>query len=92
MTGSHHPTNTPSARTAGEASGKHRGLRQPADDQQAEDAVDNVGQKDSSATLEDHLRDCRGKGVRGGYDDSIDHDADEGRISNEEVARSPRKT
>jgi hypothetical protein len=74
------------------ASGKHRGLRQPADDQRDEDKVDNIGLKDSSATLEDHLRDRRSKGVRGGFDDSIEHDADDGPVSDQDVARSPRAT
>lgn len=74
------------------ASGKHQGLRQPADDHRVEDSLDNVGLKDSSATLEDQLRDRRGKGVRGGYDDSIDHDAGDGPVSDDEVARSPRNT
>lgn len=94
MTGSNTQTHTPSGGGDGSrrASGKHQGLRQPADDQQVEDAVDNVRMKDSSATVEDHLRDRRGKGVRGGFDDSVEHDADEGQVSNEDVARSPRDT
>lgn len=94
MTGSNTHAHTPSGGADGSrrASGKHQGLRQPADDQQVEDAVDNVGFKDSSATVEDHLRDRRGKGVRGGYDDSIEHDADKGPVSDEDVARSPRDT
>lgn len=76
----------------GEASGKHQGLRQPAEDHRTEDAVDNIGLKDSSATLEDRLRDKRGNGVRGGYDDSIDGQAGDGPVSDAEVARAPRDT
>lgn len=86
--------NTPAGSAAGseKASGKHQGLRRPADDRRDEDRIGNIGREDSSATLEDHLRDRRGKGVRGGYDDSIERDAAEGPISDEEVARSPRDT
>jgi len=84
-------TSTPADGSA-RASGQHQGLRQPDDDHRVEDALDNVGLKDSSATLEDQLRDRRGKGVRGGYDDSIDHDAGDGPVSDDEVARSPRNT
>jgi hypothetical protein len=65
---------TPAAR--GEASGKHQGLRQPADDQRVEDALDNTGLADRGELMEDHLRDRHSKGVRGGYDDSIDRDVD----------------
>lgn len=93
-TRTNHPGGTSAGGTdgSGRASGKHQGLHQPADDQRAGDAVDNIGRKDSSATLEDHLRDRRGKGVRGGFDDSIEHDAGEGPVSDEDVARSPRGT
>jgi hypothetical protein len=60
---------------AGRASGKHQGLRQPADDVRVEDAVDNIGLSDRGESMEDHLRDRRSKGVRDGFDDSIEHDA-----------------
>lgn len=88
------PSSTSTSRGSGggEASGKHQGLRQPSDDGRVEDAVGNIGLKDSSATLEDQLRDKRGQGVRGGFDDSIDHDAGDGPVSDEQVARSPRDT
>jgi hypothetical protein len=73
------PTNPIASGTAGDssalASGKHQGLRQPADDQRVEDALDNIGLEDCGELMEDHLRDRHSKGVRGGYDDSIDHDA-----------------
>ena len=68
-------TTDATSRNAGEASGKHRGLRQPADDEGNADALDKVGLDDRGASMEDHLRDRRGKGVAGEYDDSIDHDA-----------------
>ena len=58
------------SRSSGEAGGQHQGLRQPSDDQRTEDRLGNV---------DDHLRDRDSKGVRDGYDDSIDRDADEGR-------------
>jgi hypothetical protein len=59
---------------AGEASGKHQGLRQPADDARVGDALDNIGLSDRGEEMEDHLRDRHSKGVRHGYDDSLDHD------------------
>jgi len=65
---------------AGEASGKHQGLRQPADDQRDEDKLGQVGLRSRGSKFEDHLRDKRGKGVAGDYDDSIDHDADQGYV------------
>lgn len=92
MTTPDNSTSSTTGRGGGEASGKHPGLRQPADDGRVEDAVDNIGLKDSSATLEDRLRDKRGKGVRGGFDDSIGGDGAEGPVSDEDVARSPRDT
>ncbi|SKA05648.1 hypothetical protein [Novilysobacter spongiicola] len=94
MTSQQNRQGTPTGNAGGgnEASGKHQGLRQPADDTRDEDAIDNVGLKDPGAEVEDHLRDKRGKGVRGGFDDSIDHDADRDQVSNEQVANSPRKT
>jgi hypothetical protein len=74
---------------AGLASGKHQGLRQPADDERVEDAVDNIGLSDRGESMEDHLRDRRSKGVRNGFDDSIDHDA--GDVSSA-VDRVPPRT
>lgn len=65
-------------RSSGEAGGQHQGLRQPADDQFVEDKLDGVDLRNRGAKLEDHLGDSRSKGVQGGYDDSIDHDADRG--------------
>ena len=60
----------------GEASGKEQGLRQPADDGRVEDALGNIGLSDRGESMEDQLRDRRSKGVAGGFDDSIGHDAD----------------
>lgn len=71
-------TNPPPAvdRQSGVASGKHQGLRQPADDQAVEDALGNVDLASRGEKVEDHLRGRRAKGVAGAFDDSIDHDAD----------------
>ena len=66
-------------RSSGEAGGQHQGLRQPSDDERIEDKLDNVDLESRGAKVDDHLRDSRGKGVAGGYDDSIDHDAGDGR-------------
>ena len=73
-------------RDSGVASGKHQGLRQPADDQRVGDKLENADLESRGAHMEDHLRDRRGKGVAGEYDDSIDHDADEGYVQ-ENAAR-----
>lgn len=80
------------AYAGGEASGQSQGLRQPDDDKRVEDALDTVRLRDSGAAVEDQVRDKRGKGVRGGYDDSIDRQAGDGPVSDEQVARSPRNT
>ena len=69
------PRPAPSATPSAEASGKHQGLRQPADDGRVEDALDNVGFADRGERMEDQLRDRRSKGVADGFDDSIGHDA-----------------
>lgn len=82
----------PSPAAAGEASGKHQGLRQPADNGRVEDALDNVGFADRGERMEDHLRDRRSKGVADGYDDSIGHDADEQFVEDDAIdPRSPRQ-
>lgn len=67
------------SRGSGEAGGQHQGLRQPSDDQRIDDKLENVDLESRGAKVDDHLRDRRSKGVRGGYDDSIEHDAGEGR-------------
>jgi hypothetical protein len=61
--------------TGGLASGRHQSLHHPADDDRVEAALDNIGLDDRGELMEDHLRDRRSKGVRGGYDDSINHHA-----------------
>ena len=66
-------------RSRGEAGGQPQGLRQPSDDERIEDKLDNVDLESRGAKVDDHLRDSRSKGVAGGYDDSIDHDAGDGR-------------
>lgn len=63
------------SRSSGEAGGQHQGLRQPSDDQRTEDRLGNVDLESRGAKVDDHLRDRDSKGVRGGYDDSIDRDA-----------------
>lgn len=80
------------AYSGGVAGGGKQGLRQPGDDQRVEDALDTVRLRDSGATVEDQRRDQRGKGVRGGYDDSLDSEAGDGPVSDDQVARSPRDT
>ena len=77
---------------AGEASGKHQGLRQPADDGRVEDALDNVGFSDRGERMEDHRRDRRSKGVADGFDDSIGHDAAEQYVEDDAIdpSSSPR--
>jgi hypothetical protein len=75
------PPLRPSRDSGGQASGKHQGLRQPADDERVEDALETTGLDDRGERLEDHQRDRHSKGVSGGYDDSID------RAANNEPAR-----
>ena len=78
------------ARSQGEASGQKTGLRQPADDNRIEDRLENVDLESRGAKVNDHLRDKRGKGVAGEYDDSIDHDADE-RYVQDNAAERPKQ-
>ena len=63
--------------SAGEASGKEVGLHQPSNDNEIADKLENVDLASRGAKVHDHLRDKRGNGVPGAYDDSIKHDADE---------------
>lgn len=84
------PSGTDVDRDSGVASGQHQGLRQPADDRRVEDKLENVDPESRGAKLEDHLRDRRGKGVRGGFDDSISHDADEGYVQRDAANRPAR--
>ena len=74
---------------AGRASGKHQGLHQPAEDARVEDAVDNIGLSDRGESMEDQRRDRRSKGVRDGYDDSIDHDAGSRFVEDDAVDPNP---
>lgn len=64
-------------RDAGVASGEKTGLHQPSDDNRIENKLENVDLQSRGSRVNDHLRDKRSKGVAGGYDDSIKHDADE---------------
>lgn len=82
------PSSSPAAANAdaadrgtGEAGGQHQGLRQPADDQNVEDKLDQVDLQTRGDEVEDRLRDSRSKGVQGGYDDSVGHDADQGYVA-----------
>ena len=81
------PSSKPAGRDSGVASGKHQGLRQPGDDQRTGDKLENADLESRGANMEDHLRDRRGKGVAGDYDDSIDHDADEGYVQENSAKR-----
>jgi hypothetical protein len=66
-----HPANSDLTRNSGIASGKHQGLRHPADDERVEDALENTGLDDRGERMEDHLRDRHSKGARSD-DDAID--------------------
>ncbi len=66
----------PAARGSGVASGKKTGLHQPSNDNAIRDKLENVDLASRGAKVHDHLRDKRGNGVAGDYDDSITHDAD----------------
>jgi hypothetical protein len=74
------PSGSAADRSSGEASSKHQGLHQPADDTRVEDRLENVDLESRGAKVEDHLRNKRGKGVPGGFDDSMDSDAEEGYV------------
>ncbi len=81
---------SPAARNSGEASGKRTGLHQPSNDKVIEDKLENVDLVSRGATVHDHLRDKRGKGVAGDYDDSIKHNADT-HYAPEETAQRPEE-
>lgn len=71
-------SNTPSNADAshGVASAEKAGMHQPTDANRIEDKLANVDLASRGAKVNDHLRDKRGNGVAGDYDDSIRHDAD----------------
>ncbi len=75
------------ARSTGTASGKKTGLHQPADDQRIEDKLNNVDLASRGSNVHDHLRDKRGNGVAGDYDDSIEHDAESHYVQDNAVQR-----
>ena len=62
----------PPSTASGEASGKHQGLRQPAEDGRVEDTLDRIGLDDRGEAMEDQLRDRRGKGTAERADDAND--------------------
>ncbi|MEO5596076.1 MAG: hypothetical protein ABIQ97_02910 [Lysobacteraceae bacterium] len=64
------------ARSTGTASGEKTGLHQPSDDNRIEDKLENVDLASRGSKVNDHLRDKRGNGVAGDYDDSIKHNAE----------------
>jgi len=65
-----------SDRRSGEASGKHQGMYRPDGQREVEDKLENVGLGDRGESMEDHLRDKRGKGVAGEYDDATEASGD----------------
>lgn len=91
MSKSQNPSSSDStSRASGEASGKKTGLHQPSNDNQVEDKLKNVDLESRGSKVHDHMRDKRGKGVAGEYDDSINHDADE-RYVQDNAAERPKK-
>ncbi|MFP7722368.1 hypothetical protein [Lysobacter sp. A3-1-A15] len=87
MTNSSDSSAGSSARSQGVASGKKTGLHQPSDDNRIEDKLGNVDLESRGIKVHDHLRNKRGKGVAGEYDDSINHDADEGYVQDNAAER-----
>ncbi len=78
------------SRGSGVASGKKTGLHQPSDDNRIDDKLENVDLASRGSKVHDHLRDKRGNGVPGDYDDSIKHNADE-HYESDNAAQRPRK-
>lgn len=64
-------------RDAGAASGRHPGMKQPNDTNGLDDRLGGVDSALRGLTADDDLRDKRGNGVSGDYDDSVDHSAEE---------------
>lgn len=64
------------ARHSGQASAVHSAFKHPTDAQSLEERLDDADVASLGAGVEDEMRDRRGKGVAGDYDDSITHDAD----------------
>lgn len=79
-----------SSRSSGVASAEKTGLHQPSDDNRTEDKLENVDLASRGSKVNDHLRDKRGNGVAGDYDDSINHDADEHYVQ-DNAAQRPKK-
>lgn len=76
------------AHSSGQAGGEHVGLHRPRDDEALEDRLEALDPAADGEQVFDHLRDRRGKGVAGAYDDSIDHAAGE-RYGQEPGAQEP---
>ncbi len=79
----------PAGGSSGEASGKKTGLHQPSNDNAISDKLKDVDLASRGAKVHDHLRDKRGKGVPGEYDDSIKHNADEQYVQ-DNAAKRPK--
>lgn len=87
---SNNPSPDSASRSSGVASGERTGLHQPSDDNRIEDKLANVDLASRGSKVNDHLRDKRGNGVAGDYDDSINHDADE-QYGQDNAARRPKQ-
>ena len=76
--------------STGTASAQKKGLHQPSNDKQVEDKLGNVDALSRGSKVNDHLRDKRGNGVAGDYDDSIEHDAASHYVQ-DNAAQRPKK-
>lgn len=79
----------PASRSSGVASAEKTGLHQPSDDGRIEDKLQNVDLQSRGSKVNDNLRDKRSNGIEAGYDDSINHNADQHYSQEKSVA--PRK-
>lgn len=82
------PSNTAADTSTGVASNSV-GLHQPSDDTRMEDKLANVDLASRGAKVNDHLRDKRGNGVAGDYDDSIKHDAHQQYVTDDAAPLKP---
>lgn len=64
-------------RQSGQAKGREPGIKQPVDVHGLENRLENADESLRGLAVEDQLRDKRSKGVTGGYDDSIGHNAED---------------
>lgn len=75
-------------RSSGQASGRPHGAKQGAEVGGMEDRLQAADPALRGLRVDDELRDRRGKGVSGDYDDSVDHEAD-GRYRGPDAADRP---